>query len=278
MSDFDPPRNNLASMLEIESSGAGASAVLESFWGEAAPSDLLARAVGAASVGSDLTLQSARADFAFVPPPGVPVDLSREDLTDSRVRIRAKYKGRFVADFALRFGAPGVGTGLSYQPLALDPSLPAPEQLPSESEVAEAEGWLPYAVGPLESRRIGGMGQVADDAPALWQGWLAPRELLPEDAEVHAAAVAFLSGYRPHWAVEMRLGPRFQGSQIRVVDHTLTVHRPERWTDFWHITTSSDVAVDGRCFCTREITTRAGLRVASASWELHVETEAPPAP
>jgi acyl-CoA thioesterase-2 len=114
---------------------------------------------------------------------------------------------------------------------------------------------------------------VKDHEPALWLGWLRPRAPLGDDARLHAAALAFLSEYRSHWAVERRLGADFPRTEITLLDHALWVHRPERWDDWWLVRTSSEVGVAGRCLSRREIFTRGGALVASAVWEAALRTQ-----
>ncbi len=87
---------------------------------------------------------------------------------------------------------------------------------------------------------------------------------------LHTAALAFLSEYRSHWAVEVRLGADFPRSDILILDHALWIHRSVPWDDFWLVRTSTDVGVAGRCFSRREIFTRDGAMVASAAWEAMV--------
>ena len=116
---------------------------------------------------------------------------------------------------------------------------------------------------------------MKDDEPAVWQGWLKPREALPDDPLVHAAALAFLAEYRSHWAVERRLGPAFSQTEITLLDHTLWVHRYERWDDWWLVRTCSEVGVGGRCLGRREIHRRDGVLVATAVWEAIARSRSP---
>jgi acyl-CoA thioesterase-2 len=178
-----------------------------------------------------------------------------------------------LCEVDLRFGSSE--KGLSYQCAKPAPGLPAPEDLPSERETAEQEGWGEYAVGPIESRRIGKRTPVGENEPAIWLGWLRPRSPLPAgDARLQAAALAFLSLYRSHWAIERRLGADFARSEITLLDHSLWIHRPQSWDDFWLVKTLSEVAAAGRCFSRREIYSRGGTLLASAAWEALVRPRA----
>lgn len=270
MSEPRAPRESLTRMLEIEESGAGAfSARLESFWGATAPGDLLARALLAASAGRGELPGALHASLLAQAEPDTPLSLAREELGAGRTRVQARAQGALLCDATFRFGPRGEGFG--YQGRAPDRALPAPEDLPSEVEQGRAEGWAQYAVGPIESRRISARAPVKDDEPAVWQGWLRPREPLPRDARLHAAALIFLSEYRSHWAVERRLGADFPRATIAPLDHALWIHRAEPWDDWWLVETSSDVGAGNRCLSRREIYTRRGALVASAAWEARVE-------
>jgi acyl-CoA thioesterase len=183
--------------------------------------------------------------------------------------VQARARGALLCDATFRFGPRG--DGITYQSRAPERGLPAPEDLPSEVEQGRAEGWAQYAVGPIESRRIGARAPVKDHEPALWQGWLRPREPLPGDARLHAAALVLLAEYRSHWAVERRLGADFLRASIELQDLALWIHRALPWDDFWLVETSSDVGAGGRCLSRREIYTRGGALVASAAWEARIE-------
>jgi acyl-CoA thioesterase-2 len=274
MAEPRAPRESLTEILKIESRGVAAYAArLESFWGATACGDLLARATLAATADGREPPAAVHASFLADAPPEVELSLMREDLGPDRTRVRVlDSEQELICDVTLRFGP--VGAGLSYQCIAPEAALPAPEELPSEVEVARAEGWSQFAVGPIESRRIGRQDPVKDDEPAEWIGWLRPREALPDQARLHAAALAFLGEYRSHWAVERRLGAAFPQSRVTLLDHALWVHRAERWDDWWLVKTLTDVGVAGRCFSRREIYTRRGSLIASAAWEAAVRPRA----
>jgi acyl-CoA thioesterase-2 len=256
-------------MLRIERrSDGGAAARLESFWGEAAPGDLVARAVLAAG----RVPAAVHASFLGAARPDVEVVLACEALSPERTRVSARSGGRLLADVSLRFDR--AHEGLGYQTTLPEAGLPAPEALPSEAEQAAREGWEPFAAGPIESRRITPPEPVERHAPAVWLGWLRPRAPLGADPLGHAAALAFLAEYRSHWAVERRLGAAFPQTEIRLLDLFLSVHRAVRWDDWWLVRTSSDVGVDGRCLSRREIFQRRGAIVASAAWEAELTPRA----
>lgn len=272
MSEPRAPRESLAEMLRIEPRGGGrAVARLEGFWGETARGDLLARATLAGAAAQGTTPSACHAVFLAGTLPDIELALSCEALAPDRTRVTVCERDALVAEVQLRFGP--AGAGLTYQSAAPEPGLPAPEDLPGEVEVAGREGWSQFAVGPIESRRITPWAPVKDHEPAVWLGWLRPREPLGDDAPLHAAALAFVSEYRSHGAVERRLGAAFPRTEITLLDHALWVHRAARWDDWWLVRTSSEIGVAGRCLSRREIFTRGGALVASAAWEAMLSTQ-----
>jgi len=269
MSQREPPRESLEEMLEITARGADCyGATLESFWGQATSGDLLARATLAAGRRRGEPPTALQAVFIGELPPGVELAIEVEGLGRGLDRVRVLHGGSAVAELNARFGPPG--GGLAYQTATSDSGLPTPEELPSEVEVARAEGWEPYAVGPIESRRVTPYEPVEDHEPAEWIGWLHPRAPIPANPCIQAAAIAFLAEYRSHWAVERRLGKEFPNSQITLLDHGLWIHRVTPWDGWWKVTTHSDVAASGRCLSRRTIHARDGQLVASAAWQSHV--------
>jgi acyl-CoA thioesterase II len=272
MSEPRPPGEALAEMLVLKPAADGAfGACLESFWGSAVPGDLIARMLLAGAAAQREVPCAIQTSFLRPLAPDVGLTLACETLATARARVDVREGGALIATALLRFGPPP-GPGLAYQSVAPEPGLPAPEQLPSETEVATREGWSQYAVGPIESRRITPYLPVQEHEPAVWLGWLRPRAPLGDDASLNAAALAFLSEYRSHWAVERRLGADFPSSELTLLDHALWIHRVQRWDDWWLVRTASEIGVGGRCLSRREMFSRAGALLASAVWEHTVRT------
>jgi acyl-CoA thioesterase-2 len=268
------PRESLGEILKIEERADGSfGAQLENFWGASSREDLLARATLAATAGDSRPPAAIHATFFAGASAEVDLSLSCKAVGADRRRVVVARGPERLCEAVVRLGV--TNDGLSYQSTAPEAGLPAPEDLPSEMEVAEAEGWAQYAKGPIESRRIGEQTPVKSDEPAVWIGWLRPRvPLAKADDRLHSAALAFLSQYRSHWAVERRLGADFPASEITLLEHSLWIHRPMRWDDFWLVKTLSDIGVGGRCLSRREIYTRSGALIASAAWEAQVRTRA----
>jgi acyl-CoA thioesterase-2 len=259
-------------MLAVAEEGEGVSSIrLESFWGASAPGDLLARAVLAAAARRD-PLASLHAVFLGEARPEVALTLALEELSADCTRITVRDGGERVAELELRSGARR--DALAYQSASFPSGLPAPETLPSEADLAAREGWGPYAVGPIETRRITPRAPVKEHEPATWLGWLRPRVPLGDDPRLHAAALVFASEYRSHWAIERRLGAAFPESELTLLDHALWIHHAEPWQGWWLVRTESDVAAAGRCLSRREIFAGDGRLLASAVWQTVVRTPA----
>lgn len=261
------PGESLDGMLRIELRGAGDyAASLESFWGGTARGDLLARMALAVMKEAGSAPTSLHASFVAKAVPDEEVSIHCEPPVSVQRRVHLSQRGAPICEAVFRFDPPS--GDLTYQRVSFDAGVPAPESLSSEADLGAKEGWGPFAVGPIESRRITSPTQVKDNEPAVWSGWLAPRQPLPKDQTTQTAALVFLSEYRSHWAVERCLGPAFRTTELALNDFALWIHRPVEWNDFWLVTTRTDVSAGGRCLSRREIFTRQGSLVASAAWQL----------
>lgn len=248
---------------------------LADFGGRSFGGDLLARAVLAAADGDRRELHALHATFLRPAPAGVPISLVVDRLGDgrrlARRRVRVEHDGRQLCAITASFAA--ASDGLRYQGTLPDPTLPAADSLPSTRELARAEGWLEYAGGPIEFRRIGEWSRLPQmEGPVAKLGWMAPRTPLPAEPAMHAAALAYLSDFLSHWAVEVRLGPAFSPEGLLSLDHALWVHRPPRWDDWWLVDTRTDIAHAGRALTRREVYDRGGQLIASIVQEALVTT------
>lgn len=272
MANTSPPGESLTAILSLDKTGEHAfSANLEGAWGETLACDLLARVGLAVSSVCDKTLHSLHACHLVPAVADTPVTLAVEPLqegsTFARYRIVVRQAGTICCDAIASMVAEEDGRG--YQSASLDPQLPSPEDLPTERETAGKEGWLPYATGPIETRRISERREPAvPGQTTLWSGWLMPREPLPrDDPAMHMAALIYASGYRSHWAVEKRLGNEFDPGKFTSLDHALWVHRALAWHDWWLARTTTEVAHAGRALSRREIFNREGILIASMAEE-----------
>lgn len=271
---YGVPRESLASILNVKRLGVTTcTAQLEDFWGETDAGDAPARAaLAAASTCPELSLLSLHALYLEPMSPQIPLDLEVDPLSNGDLiacrRVSLRQSHRLVGSVTLRFGRPG--GDLSYQGATLEYGLPDPEDLPSTAELAEAEGWSPFARGPIELRRIG-RPWPWPEAPltetTFHREWVLPREPLPADPRIEMAAVVFLSAFYSHWTASDRLGVSFRPDRFTPREHSLWIHRTVRWDRWWLLQAVSEVGHDGRMFTRRELFTRDGVLVASAAQE-----------
>jgi acyl-CoA thioesterase II len=267
MADDGVPGDDLAQLLRVERRGEREfAAELESFFGQAQSFDLLGRAALAASATCEgLPLAELRAAFLRPAPLGVALSFSVEALLDGperacrRVRVAGETAlAEVTASFARELAGP------EFAP-PLPEGLPKPEDLPSTLETARAEGWEPYAAGPIEFRRASGAWPgppEGDSAPHL--EWIRPRAALPAEPRLHAAALVLASHFYAHHSFERRLGAAFAPERCASFDHAVWIHRPARWDDWWLLESSCEVAHGGRALGQRRLFARDGRLLATA--------------
>lgn len=262
MADHQAPSSNLAVMLTEPET-------LESYWGSAAADDLLARSIMMAEktcprrpVSSHLFISGAlRPDVELSYEVGlVTPEIGLVIVSDSGVPIAQLMVSYPVADSG----------PLEYQSVTPVVASPSADELPSELETAEDEGWAEFAVGPIESRRLTPYAVVESGESALWSGWLRPRVDMPDDPLYHWAALSMLTAYRPHWAIERRLAGHFRSAIVELVDHVAWYHRPVDVNQWLLVETESEIGNGRHCLSQRRIFTAGGDLVASASWQLRV--------
>jgi acyl-CoA thioesterase II len=271
------PETPLAHCLTVERSADGewTTEVGDLDWGASFGGDLLARAALAAArdVGGDAVLTSVHAQFLGPAEPGARAALHVARLASeprtARRRVALDTESGPALELVASFAAPAGGT--SFQAGTIRP-IAAPETLPSDVELARADGWPARFLAPIEFRRAEPRAWpfpgAADGEPARWSGWLRPRVPLPaDDLALHAAALVFASDYRSHWGIEVRLGPAFSKHAYTSVNHAVWIHATLPWTDWWCFETHADVGRDGRVLTAREVWTRDGVRVATIAQE-----------
>jgi acyl-CoA thioesterase-2 len=263
---------DFASLLTLAPAGEDAfSATLHDYGdGRGFGGDLLGRALLAARRTADPArrLCSFHALFLRPGPAGQPVQIEVERVKEGRRisqrRARLGVGGKAICELVATFAAASAGP--SYQEPSA-PEVPAPDALPSDVEVARAEGmeWRP---GEVEWRWVErGWYATEPGESSLWRAWARPRRPMPDDPGLHEAALAYLSDFGSHWSVVRRLGDAFDFERFASLDQGLWVHRPVRWDDWWLVVNHSDVALDGHTFTRRQIFDAQGRLLASGSQE-----------
>lgn len=270
MADHRPWARPVDEVLCIEPVGDGTfTARVGGFGGETLGCATLA----AARTCADRWLHSLHTYFLRPVPTERPIDLLVEHLRDGRRfshrRVQVRAEGRLLCELMASFAVRG--EGIDYQDAILDPTTPPPEGLPTEEDVARAEGWSLNGPGPLggpfEWRWIGTPWRPTAGEPSRYRAWVRPRFALPNDRALHAAALAFLSDYHSHFSVARKLGAHFEPMGFTSLDQVLWIHRDLFWDDWWLLTTESDIAHAGRAFTRRILHTRDGRLVASMAQE-----------
>lgn len=274
MPDIDTPSEVLSDLLQIERRSASQFEVrLENFWGHALEAQALACIARAAIESCEgRELRSLQASFLTPPPARTPLRIELQPFEDDARTSRREMRlaGDACHCRVLACLVPDDG-GVEYQLRRPDSSLPQPEELPSTAETAAEEGWSDYARGPVEFRRIGPL--LPDRGTDLDQRqWVKPRAALPDRPELRAAAAVFLCDFYSHWAFERRVGAKFAQDHFQRLDQAICVHRAVHWDDWWLLVASSEVARAGVALGRRELYTRDGVLVASATQTALVAT------
>ena len=273
MTEAASPGESLASMLEVERLAADDfTARLEDFWGGSLGCDALARAaLAAGQTCADKELHSLHASFIATAPPALPIALKVERLADgdpgATRRVQLRHEGRLLCDVTPRFTS--AREGLSYQGIAPAPA-PAAATQPSTAERARAEGWEPFAKGPIEFRRLGAAWPwppSASSAPSTHREWVRLRQPLPAEPQRQTAALVFLSNFYSHWTASDRLAADFRPDRFSDLGHTVWIHHRQPWDGWWMLEATSEVGHAGRMLTRRNLFTESGVLVASAVME-----------
>jgi acyl-CoA thioesterase-2 len=272
MSSRGPDQSRLGELLRVRPLGGDAfEATLEGFEGRSFGGQTLGcAALAAAHTCEGRALHSLHAWFLRPVPAEAPIAFDVERTRDGRRfahrRVRVRAGERLLCELAASFTAPGDGP--DFQDAAPDPAAPPPEQLPSDEEVARAEGWEQRWAGPFELRWVGtpwrAQGEAAD---SRYLTWVRPRQPLPADPAVHAAAIAYLSDFHSHWPVARKLGGPFEPVGFVSLDQILWLHRDLPCRDWRLLASECDVAHGGRALTRRSLHERDGRLVASMAQE-----------
>jgi acyl-CoA thioesterase-2 len=271
MADDRPWVRPLSEVLALEPAGEGAfTTLLPGFGGVTLGCATLAAARSCAG----RALHSLHTYFFRLVPTDRPVTFVVERLRDGRRfshrRVQVREGGNLHFELIASFAAPTAG--IEYQEVLADP-MPAPDDLPSEEQVAAEEGWRPgepgLLFGTVEWRWADGMPwrDPSPGTPSSYRGWVRPRVPLPDDPALNAAAIALLSDYHSHFPSARRLGGPFEPWGYTSLDQVIWMHRDAPWNDWWLLTSDSEVAHGGRALTRRRLFSRDGRLVASMTQE-----------
>lgn len=269
MSDRDP--EDLLCELGVEPAGEDAfTGTLQDHGdGRVFGGELLAKAVAAAGRTSDATVHSVHACFLRAGRADRPLELRVERLRDGRRlahrRVRLAQEGRQLGEYtiSLLHGLDGAG----YQDRDATRGVPGPDGLPTGQDLARLEG-EPVHASPTEWRFVEVPWHVPEGpTDGTWRAWIRPTRPLPDDPNLHAAALAWLSDYGSVAVPQRRFGDRFDWDGSTSLDHSFWLHRTPRWEGYLLMESRSAIAHGGRSLTERTLWTPEGEHLASAMQE-----------
>jgi acyl-CoA thioesterase-2 len=266
-----PDPENLVERLDVQPIGEDVwEGLLESFEGRTFGGEILAKATTAlARSCPDRVLHSLHGYFLRAPRPAELVRFQVHRLRDGRRlasrRVAAHQGERLVAEFAASFVVRSEGP--AWQDLAPAEGVQAPETLPDENARAVSESREPIR-RPIDIRFVERPWLPGpSDSHGRWRAWIRPQRRLPEEAALHAAALAYVSDYISHGAAMRRTAPRFDWGRFASLDHGLWIHGPAHFADWLLVESVTKRARDGRSLTHRTISTRSGAWIASMAQE-----------
>ncbi len=191
-------------------------------------------------------------------------------------RVIAIQKGKPILNMAASFQYPE--EGLRHQQAQM-PDVPPPEELENEHTRLHAiadripeqfRGQL-LRLRPIEQRQAAPFDRFkAEELPPFQHCWIRAIAPLPDDPELHRAALAYASdmvllgtSMRPH-----PVGWGTSNLQTASLDHALWLHEPFRMDDWLLYSCESPWSGHGRGFNRGQIFTRDGRLVASVTQEV----------
>jgi acyl-CoA thioesterase-2 len=240
--------------------------------------------IGQALVAATRTVEGARTPHSlhayFLRPgdPAVPiiyeVDRIRDGKSFATRRVVAIQHGQAIYAMSASFQLEEEGLEHRF-PM---PAVPAPEDLPTETEMkarilplmptavrAYYERERPIELRPVEFGRYAGQRQ----SEGRFHAWIRASSALPDDPAVHRAVLAYASDMT---LLDASLIPHgltvFQKDiQAASIDHALWFHRPFRSDEWLLYAQDSPSASGSRGFARGAIFTREGVLVASVAQE-----------
>ena len=203
------------------------------------------------------------------------VDRIREGRSFStrRVVARQNRKGEDVAVFALTADFTAGERAVVEHSLPM-PDVPGPEGLPGLDEVLAAHPdreRTARAIGQaVEQRYLEDPYDPAPKRPPHTESryWMRVTGQLPDDDQVHAAALTFASDLTLLSAGLARAGGGWGGGVVGAsLDHAVWFHRPVRADDWFLYETDSPAAASGRALCLGQIWAADGTHVATVAQE-----------
>ncbi len=279
----DDPLQSLLSTLDL--SPAGNVGGQDVFTGGSQPEPLgrvfggqvAAQALVAAqrTVGGGRDVHSLHSYFLRPGDLTIPITFTVDRIHDGRSfatrRTQASQDGVPIFSMIASFQTPD--EGLDHQ-VDMPSGLPDPEDVPSDAELLSAvdnpvaQSW---ARRPFDMRHVPSpvFFSVEGDHVAHQAVWLKATGPLPDDADLHRAALLYASDYTLLEPIYRRHGVAFvtPGLKAASLDHAMWWHRPARVDEWLLYVQESPNAVGGRGLSLGRIYDHAGTLVASVAQE-----------
>lgn len=279
----DDPLQSLLSTLDL--APAGIVGGQDVFTGGSQPEPLgrvfggqvAAQALVAAqrTVGGGRDVHSLHSYFLRPGDLAIPITFTVDRIHDGRSfatrRTQASQDGVPIFSMIASFQTPD--EGLDHQ-VDMPEGLPGPDDVPSDAELLSAvdnpvaRSW---ARRPFDMRHVPSpvYFSVEGDHVAHQAVWLRATGPMPDDADLHRAALLYASDYTLLEPIYRRHGIAFvtPGLKAASLDHAMWWHRPARVDEWLLYVQESPNAVGGRGLSLGRIYDRAGTLVASVAQE-----------
>ncbi|MEJ7647546.1 MAG: acyl-CoA thioesterase domain-containing protein [Nakamurella sp.] len=255
-------------------------------WPKAYGGDMVAQATVAAlrSVGEDRALHSMHSYFLRPVEIGAPVRYEVELLRDGRSfstrQIRAYQSDKVVYVGLASFQVPEPG---AEHHAPMPSGMPDPESLPSSADV------LAGVPGPaarywssgrsFDQRHVDGpiYTELNGERTATQAVWLRPFSELPDDAQVHTAALAYVCDYTILEPLLRQQGLTWadEGLVTASLDHAMWFHRPARLDDWVLYSQQAVSAQQARGLVVGQLHSRSGELLATVTQEGMIRAPGP---
>ena len=228
------------------------------------------------TIGDDRFAHSMHAYFLRPGDTSLPITFSVDRIHDGRSfstrRTQAYQGGQPILSMIASFQ--DVDEGLEHQ-VAMPNDLPQPDDLPSAVEVLGdlehpiARSWS--TTRPFDIRHVASPIFLSVDGPRVAHQavWFKATGTLPDDPNLHRAALAYASDYSLLEPILRRHGMAWAtpGLKVASLDHAMWFHRFGRVDEWLLYVQESPNATGGRGLSLGRIFTRDGLLLASVAQE-----------
>ena len=195
-------------------------------------------------------LRAGRADRPTI----LHVDRDRDGGSYSARHVAARQEGEVIMSVLVSFHADEDGP--EFQALAMPDAVPPPEDVPAPTVTPHAS---------IFDLRIVGRGEPRGDFPGSpHRFWARARGPLPEDPQLHACVLAYLSDIGTGLAKLPPADPPWMGPSL---DHAVWFHHAGRMDDWVLVDLVPMAAAGARGYYTGTVHDRAGRLLASIAQE-----------